>query len=200
MSTIPVSPPRFTRPILVAVVIVGALSLAGCAAPAAAPEASSIFGDDLDSDASEAPEESEPSTEPEEEDAAVDLSSIDACAMLPKAEAEAMAKVTFMDPTNFPDPSSPSCQYDTDPYGDQPTGQASVGFGDGAKKFYDTDVQLGHVFEDVPGIGDEAHFEDNAIFVRTGDIWFSLTIVRLDDPAQYRQGIIDTAALVAARL
>jgi hypothetical protein len=122
---------------------------------------------------------------------------IDACALLPKAEAEIVAGTPLGDGVagNALDP---SCVYTGPTTG--PLGQVSIFTGPGAKKTYDIDVELKHVFAPVAGIGDEAYEEPNAIFFRKGTTWVAIELVRLNDPAENRVPLEDAAKKAVARL
>ena len=73
--------------------------------------------------------------------------------------------------------------------------------GDGAKKELDIDRDtLGHKFTSVPGIGDEADQEDGGIFIRKGDNWVDINLVKLNDPAQNVQPMQTAAKIIAGRL
>ena len=73
--------------------------------------------------------------------------------------------------------------------------------GDGAKKTYDIDHDaLDHPFKDVPGVGDEAHQEDSAIFFRSGSTWAGITVVTLDDPRTVVRPLQDAAKVIISRL
>lgn len=120
-----------------------------------------------------------------------------ACALLPKAEAEALAGTPLLDGVEA-NPASPQCLY-AGPV-DGPLAQVEVFVGDGAKKFLDIDRELAHEFTEVPGIGDEAHAEDNAIFARVRGTWFAVRLVRLNEPADNAPALVTAAKAVAARL
>jgi hypothetical protein len=92
-----------------------------------------------------------------------------------------------------------TCTYAGDPNG--PTAQLEVFVGDGAKKFYDDDLNvLQHTFTDVPDLGDEAHEEDYTIFFRVGSTWVALRITSLDDWTSFRARAQALAQEVAAQL
>jgi hypothetical protein len=88
-----------------------------------------------------------------------------------------------------------SCTYTAKPT--DPTAQVEVHIGDGAKKTYDIDVQLGHVFTDISGLGDEAHEEIYAIFVRVGQLWMSISVIDHKTEAENRAGLETLARKVA---
>jgi len=135
---------------------------------------------------------SSPSAQPE-----MTFAVLDACAILPKNEAEKIAG-TPLDPGLAGNPLNPSCMYTGPVTG--PLGQVSIFIGDGAKKTYDIDVQLHHEFAPVPGVGDEAYLENNAIFFRRGTTWVAIELVRLNDPAENAKPLVDAAKAVVAKL
>ena len=122
---------------------------------------------------------------------------VSACALLPKTEAEALAGTPLTDGVES-NPASPQCLYAGPTTG--PVAQVEVFVGDGAKKFLDIDRELAHEFTVVPGVGDEAHAEENAIFARVGDTWFAVRLVRLNDPAENAPALVTAARSVAGRL
>ena len=135
-----------------------------------------------------------PSATPEP---AMTLAVLDACAILPKKDAEEIARTPLE--TGAPgNPLEPSCMYPGPVTG--PLAQVEIYIGDGAKKAYDIDVGLNHEFVDVPGIGDEAFLEDNNIFFRKAATWVSIRLVRLNDPVENREALIEAAKTVAERL
>jgi hypothetical protein len=122
---------------------------------------------------------------------------IDACAIVTKAEAELVAGTPLG--AGVPgNPLNPSCTYTGPVTG--PLGQVSVYVGPAAKKTYDIDVQLNHVFAPVAGIGDEAYGEPFAIFFRKGDIWVAIELVRLNEAAANRLPLEAVAKKAVTRL
>ncbi len=124
----------------------------------------------------------------------------DLCALLTKADAETLAGTALLDatPAGPPGQAPTLCQYTGDPTG--PTAQVDLFVGDGALKFLETDRDtLGHVFTEVPGIGDEAQQEDFAIFFRVGPTWYAISLVRLEDPAAFVTPLQDAARTVVGR-
>jgi Protein of unknown function (DUF3558) len=125
---------------------------------------------------------------------------IDPCSLLTQQEADALAGT----PLETGAPQGPagaapySCLWTFDPTG--PTGQVEVYLGENAKKILDIDRDtLGHEFVAVPGIGDEAWAETNAIFVRKGTTWIAILLVRLNDPSENEQPLIEAARRLAER-
>jgi hypothetical protein len=158
-------------------------ALAGCSTPTGAEPPQSPTS---------TTREASPTGETAEETAAVS-----ACALLPKPEAEALAGTALEDGVEA-NPASPQCLYAGPTTG--PVAQVEVFVGDGAKKFLDIDRELAHEFAEVPGVGEEAHAEDNAIFARVGGTWFVVRLVRLNDPAQNAPALVTAARAVATRL
>jgi len=79
--------------------------------------------------------------------------------------------------------------------------QVEVGVGDGAKKFLDIDKDtLGHTFTPVSGLGDEAWQESDTIFVRTGTLWFSLHLVKLDSAPDDQANTAALAKTILGRI
>jgi len=180
------------RPALVSLAALALL--AGCAAPAPAPadDSDGLFDDPA---ATSAPEAEEPAAEEP-------ISAIytDPCSMFTKADAEALTGIPLSDGVAFIDAENPGCTYPPDP--NSSTAQAEVSFGDGAQKFYDIDKEIGHVFEDVPGIGDEAYIEPEGgtiFFVKDG-LWVSIHIVKLNDAIENVEPLKIAAATIAARM
>jgi hypothetical protein len=120
---------------------------------------------------------------------------IDACAALDQQQAEAIAG-TPLGPAQTPSAGGLSCTY-AGPV-DGPEAQVSIFIGDGAKGSYDTDRALNHQFRPVAGIGDEAWLEDYNIFFREGTTWVAIELVRLNNPKDNDQRLIDAARAVAA--
>ncbi|MEV7321996.1 DUF3558 family protein [Streptomyces sp. NPDC093970] len=122
---------------------------------------------------------------------------VKACELLLKEDAETLATVPLEDGVESP-PTSPGCRY-TGPT-DGPLAQVEIYLGDGAKKIYDIDRQLGHTFRPVSGAGEEAYAEDDAVFFRKATTWVAIRLVRLNDPAENRGPLEDLARKVAGRL
>jgi len=125
---------------------------------------------------------------------------IDPCKLLTQAEASTLAGTKLSAAVEAGAAGTQTlCQYTSDPNG--PTAQVEVISGDGAKKELDIDRDtLGHKFTSVPGIGDEADQEDGNIFIRKGDNWVDINLVKLNDPAQNVQPMQTAAKIVASRL
>ena len=122
-----------------------------------------------------------------------------ACELVPKPQAEAAIGNTLEDGNHIANPGQDSCQYPGDPNG--PLAQVEVYIGTGAKNYYDDDNNvLHHQFTSVPGLGDESHEEDYAIFFRKGTTWVAIRLTTLDDASTLRPKIEDLARQVAAKL
>jgi len=138
-----------------------------------------------------------PASTESEPPAATLAAALDACAIVPKSDAELLAGTPLNDGAAG-NPLDPSCTYTGPTTG--PLGQVSVYTGPGAKKTYDIDVQLQHVFAPVADIGDEAYEEPFAIFFRKGETWIAIELVRLNDAGADRIPLEDVARRAAARL
>ena len=117
-----------------------------------------------------------------------------ACTLLTAAEARTIVGIDLQKPID----QQTRCEWDSDPNG--PTAQVQINVGDGAKKFYDTEKLLDHKLVDVPGLGDEAHQEDGAVFFRKGTTWVALSIVDLEDDPGIPQRLSTAAKVIAGRL
>ncbi|GII56761.1 hypothetical protein Pth03_51500 [Planotetraspora thailandica] len=170
--------------------ITGALAVAGCGASAADPAPTVTVT-----------VTEEPAAAPGTPDAAATDAAlagpVKACELVTKAEAEKLAGTKLADGVEG-DPSTPACRYTGPPTG--PTAQVEVYAGDGAKKIFDIDKTLEHKFTEVPGIGDEAHYEDNMIFFLKSGTWVGIRLVLLNDPAKNRKPMEELAATAASRL
>lgn len=120
---------------------------------------------------------------------------LDACALLDHQQAEAIAG-TPLGPAQTPSTGGLSCIY-AGPV-DGPEAQVEIFLGDGAKGSYDTERALNHQFRPVAGIGDEAWLEDDNIFFREGTTWVAIELVRLNNPRDNDQRLIDAARAIAA--
>ncbi|MCP2329269.1 hypothetical protein HDA40_007776 [Hamadaea flava] len=118
----------------------------------------------------------------------------DPCKLLPKADAEKLART----PLDEPVASEGSCTYTGPVTG--PTAQVEVYVGDGAKKMLDIDRDLQHSFTPVTGAGDEGFLEDGAVFFRKGETWVAIRLVLLNDPAANRVPLETAARAAAGRL
>ncbi len=116
------------------------------------------------------------------------------CALVTRAEAEKVVGT----PLDAGNEVRDTCTYTGPVTG--PLAQVEVFVGDGAKKMLDIDRQLDHEFTVVRGVGDEAHAEDGAIFVRSGTVWVAIRVVLLDDHSTYAARLEEAARVMAARL
>jgi hypothetical protein len=124
---------------------------------------------------------------------------LDSCALVTKAQAEALIGTALVTPVHVSTADVDSCTYSGDPNG--PTAQVEVFIGAGAKKFYDDDKDvLGHTFTDVPGVGDEAHEEDYTLFFRKGSTWASLRLTSLDDFSMFKARLEAAAKELASQM
>lgn len=132
--------------------------------------------------------------------AGVDVSKLDPCVLFPQDAAEKLVGATLSEPIDAQDQSQPSCTYNPDPNGGE-TAQATLSLGPGAENYYSIDHNQGHAFTDVPGLGDEAHLEPQAIFWKSHGVWAEINMLRLvDDDHQFDQPLIDAAKAVDALL
>ncbi|MDG4798797.1 hypothetical protein [Micromonospora sp. WMMD1082] len=141
-----------------------------------------------------APVEATGAPEPPIDAPQVDAPEIDACALVSKAEAEKLAGTPLEDAVSVRE----TCTY-TGPVSG-PLAQVEVFVGDGAQKILDIDRELGHEFETLSGIGDEAHLQDGSVFVHASGVWVAIRLVRLDDMATYDKRLTELARTVAGRL
>jgi hypothetical protein len=127
---------------------------------------------------------------------------LDACALLTKTEAEALAGTPLNDavaagPAGSGD--NTLCQFTGPTTG--PTAQVEVFVGDGAKKQLDIDRDnLMHPFTDCAGIGDQCLQEDDNIFVEKNGTWASINLVLLNDPSMNVQPLQTAIKQIADRL
>ncbi|MBX7269235.1 hypothetical protein KIF24_26595 [Micromonospora sp. Llam7] len=126
--------------------------------------------------------------------AAAAPAAIDPCLLVSRQEAEQLAGVPLAEPRKV----KATCTYTAPPSG--PTAQVEVFVGAGAKKILDVNRNLGHELRELPGIGDEAYAEDDSVYVHKSGQWVTVRLVRLNDPAENRQGLEAVARQVADRL
>jgi hypothetical protein len=110
----------------------------------------------------------------------------DACSLLTRNEAEALADTKLMAPVGAGPAGSGGntlCEFTGPTTG--PVAQVEVYIGDGAKKQLDIERDnLKHAFTSVAGIGDQCVQEDDFIFVEKNGEWASIHLVLLNDPQQ----------------
>ena len=122
----------------------------------------------------------------------------DPCTLVTQDEADKLAGVKLGAPMPQGVPPT-NCVWPTPTTGS--VAQVEVGLGDGAKKFLDIDKDtLGHAFTQVSGIGDEAWQESDTIFVRTGTLWFSLHLVKLDSAPDDQANTAALAKTIVGRI
>jgi hypothetical protein len=122
-----------------------------------------------------------------------------ACDLITKQQADSAIGLTLDAPVTGGASDSPACTLTAPPTG--PIGQVEVYAGPGANKYYEVDQNIGHTFEAVPGLGDEAHLEPGAVFFRKGANWVAIRITSIDDSdAQIRAGVLALAQAAAAKL
>jgi hypothetical protein len=182
----------------VLVATVGALALAtGCGSSSSSSGGGGFFTQSpAPSDAGNVQPSSAPAT------SAAAPAKLDACALLTKSEAEALAGTPLNDavaagPAGSGD--NTLCQYVGPTTG--PTAQVEVFVGDGAKKQLDIDKDnLMHTFTQCAGIGDQCLQEDDFIFVEKNGTWASINLVLLNDASQNVQPLQTAIKQVADRL
>ncbi|MFG1656398.1 DUF3558 family protein [Micromonospora chersina] len=149
-----------------------------------------------DPPAAAAPPASSAPTEPEPgaTEAAPSAAPPDACALVSRAEAQRLAGT----PVDAAVPVRESCTYTAPVTG--PTAQVEVYVGDGARKYLDIERELGHEVRPLAGVGDEAHLTAEAFFIRKGDVWVAVRLMRLNDPQENREPLRSLARTVAGRM
>jgi hypothetical protein len=122
----------------------------------------------------------------------------DPCTLLTQDEADTLAGEKLGAP--LPEGNPPTnCVWPTPLTGS--VAQVEVGVGDGAKKYLDIDKDtLGHAFTQVSGLGDEAWQESDTVFVRTGTLWFSLHLVKLDAAPDDQANMVSLAKTILGRI
>ena len=119
---------------------------------------------------------------------------VDPCALVTLADAQKLA-ATKLDPA---DKIQQTCTYSGPVSG--PTAQVQVFVGPGSKKQLDIERTLGHPLRKLSGVRDEAWAGEAAVFVRKGQLWASVELVRLNEPAENAPRLEQLAAVVAGRL
>ncbi|WFE40474.1 hypothetical protein [Micromonospora sp. WMMD998] len=118
----------------------------------------------------------------------------DACALVSRADAARLAGTPVDDAV----PAPRSCTYTAPVTG--PTAQVEVYVGDGAKKYLDIERQLDHETRPLTGVADEALLTAEAFFLRRGELWVAVRLVRLNDPQENRAPLERLARTVAGRM
>jgi hypothetical protein len=180
----------------IAVIALGGVvtSLSGCSSLLPTRTVTVTVAPSVLPSAAEAAGAVDPSAEAAGDLAAAGPTEVDVCPMFSKAEAEKLAGT----PLGKGEAASGSCIYNSPPTG--PTAQVSVFVGAGAKQTLDTDRGLDHKFETIPGVGEEAYLEETTIFVRVGQTWGEISLVRFNDTAANRKPLIAAATLLASRM
>jgi len=123
---------------------------------------------------------------------------VDPCTLITQDEANLLAGEQLQPGVSAGHPVD-SCEWDAPPTAS--VAQLRIDIGDGAKKQYDIDHDtLNHAFTTVPGLGDEAYAEDDAIFFRRGVTWVAIHLVLLNAPAQNAAALVSLAKTVAGRI
>jgi hypothetical protein len=176
---------RYLRPLGVSLIVV-ALAACGSSSKSTAPPPTTAAPDTTTTTAAPVSTTTAPAVH-------------DSCALVTQAQAEALIGTKLQVGSHVSNSDVDSCTYPGDPTG--PTAQVEVFVGAGAKKFYDDDNNvLMHTFTDVPGVGDESHEEDGAIFFRKGSTWVALRLTSLDDFSTFKPRLDDLAKNVAGRI
>ncbi|MEU7172616.1 hypothetical protein [Micromonospora tulbaghiae] len=124
----------------------------------------------------------------------VDDAAPQACTLVSKADAERLAATALDEPVV----AGQSCTYTGPVTG--PTAQVEVFVGEGAKKYLDIERQLGHEIRELAGTADEALLTAEAFFLRKGELWVAVRLVRLNDPQENRAPLERLARTVAGRM
>jgi hypothetical protein len=127
----------------------------------------------------------------------VDLASLDLCALVTKAEAEAIVGTELQEPRRGGQTPA-SCTYGGPPAG--PLAQVEIYGGDPAESVLDINRGLGHEFTPIEDLADEAYSSRHAVYFRHGTLWVSIHVARLVDPSVTRGPLEDAARLAASRL
>ncbi|MFG2069885.1 hypothetical protein ACGFKZ_23800 [Micromonospora tulbaghiae] len=124
----------------------------------------------------------------------VDDAAPQACTLVSKDDAERLAGTALDEPVV----AGQSCTYTGPVTG--PTAQVEVFVGEGAKKYLDIERQLGHEIRELAGTADEALLTAEAFFLRKGELWVAVRLVRLNDPQENRAPLERLARTVAGRM
>ncbi|HEX7490952.1 MAG TPA: hypothetical protein VF337_04555 [Candidatus Limnocylindrales bacterium] len=182
------------RSAVTALAFVASLVLAGCSS-AGATSAPPTLMPSVAASAADMPTDTAAATDMPTDTAAV---LPDPCTLLTQDEADKLAGVKLG--AFIPDGAPPTNSVWPAPLNGA-VAQVEVGVGDGAKKFLDIDKDvLGHDFKQVSGLGDEAWQESDTVFVRTGDLWFSLHPVKLDSAPDGQANMVALAKVILGRI
>jgi hypothetical protein len=129
----------------------------------------------------------------------LDLTHLDACTLLPQADAETLVAAKMLKPIKTMNAGLATCTYPTETSG--ATAQVEIYVGDGAKQQLSIDKdKIHHKFTQPTGLGDEAWQEDDWIFARKGATWVSIGIVRLEDPSLFVKPLQSAMAELLSKL
>jgi hypothetical protein len=117
-----------------------------------------------------------------------------ACKLLKRTEAQALAGVKLQPPID----AGQKCAYNSYPTGT--VAQVFVYVSPSVPTTLQIDRKLGHKFWKVRGLGDVAWAEEWAIFVRTGKVWVTINLVRIDAWPSYKKRMEHAAAIAIARV
>lgn len=117
------------------------------------------------------------------------------CALVNQTEADQLAGMSLGPGKVIAD----TCTYTAPPSG--PTGQVEVFAGESGANYYDAEHQIhGDRLKPLKDVGDEAYLEDGSVFLRVGEEWVSIRLVRTEDSQQNDRPLTDLARTVATRL
>jgi hypothetical protein len=119
---------------------------------------------------------------------------VDPCALVTLADAQRLA-ATKLDPAQK---IQQTCTYSGPVSG--PTAQVQVFVGPGSKKQLDIERTLGHPLRKLGQVRDEAWAGESAVYVRKGQLWVSVELVLLNEPAENAPRLDQLATVVAGRL
>ncbi|MFD3458029.1 hypothetical protein ACFWVC_38405 [Streptomyces sp. NPDC058691] len=119
----------------------------------------------------------------------------DACGLVTQLEADQLAGMSLGHGRAIGD----TCTYTAPP--DGPTGQVEVFAGESGKNYYDAEHTLHpDSLKPLADVGDEAYLAGGEVFLRVGEHWVSIRLVRLEDEAEHAKLLTDLALKVAGRL
>ncbi|MFF3563722.1 hypothetical protein ACFYXS_27105 [Streptomyces sp. NPDC002574] len=120
----------------------------------------------------------------------------DPCSLVTQLEADQLAGMSLGHGRAIGD----TCTYTAPP--DGPTGQVEVYSGESGKNYYDAEHQIhgDGAMKPLKDVGDEAYLADGEVFLRVGEQWVSIRLVRLEDEREHAQPLTDLARKVADRL
>ncbi|MFJ8603097.1 DUF3558 family protein [Streptomyces shenzhenensis] len=118
----------------------------------------------------------------------------DPCALVTRQEAEQLAGTPLKPGKETGD----TCTYVAPESG--PTAQVEIFSGESGKNYHDAERQLGHELKALDDIGDEAYLEDGSVFLRVGEAWVSIRLVRGNTASENNEPLTELAGTVATRL